>query len=153
MAVGVDPGGWLIRHRWEMDRGESATLAGFDRATAQQLACDTSTVTHLIGAHGQPLAQGRKTRLWSTAQRRAALIRDGGHCRFPSCDRRIADLHHQQPWTHGGPTDLDNGFLACPRHHTLLHHGYHAHGNPNTQLTFTRPDGTTLGTTTPARRP
>jgi len=32
--------------------------------------------------------------------------------------RRVADLHHQRPWDDGGPTDLDNGFWACPRHHT-----------------------------------
>ncbi|MGH9094889.1 MAG: HNH endonuclease, partial [Acidimicrobiales bacterium] len=54
------------------------------------------------------------------------LVRDGGHCRFPGCQRTIADLHHQHHWNHGGPTDLDNAFLACPHHHTLLHHGYHA---------------------------
>ncbi|MGH9093883.1 MAG: DUF222 domain-containing protein [Acidimicrobiales bacterium] len=123
-----------------------------DAATAEQVACDTSTVTHLIGPHGQPLALGRKTREWSTAQRRAALVRDGGHCRFPGCQRTIADLHHQHHWNHGGPPDLDNAFLACPHHHTLLHHGYGAEGDPNTRLTFTRPDGSTLGTTTPARR-
>ncbi|MDQ6784489.1 MAG: 13E12 repeat family protein, partial [Actinomycetota bacterium] len=42
----VDPGEWLVAHRWEMDRGESSwleALAGFDRdlgwAADGQLSC------------------------------------------------------------------------------------------------------------------
>ena len=123
-----------------------------DADTAAVIACDSSTVAHVIGEDGETLALGRKTRVWSTAQRRAALVRDGGSCRFPDCDRRIADLHHQQPWTSGGRTDLDNGFLVCRRHHTLLHRGYQVTGNPNRTLTFLRPDGTPIGTTTPVSR-
>jgi hypothetical protein len=79
------------------------------------------------------------------------LSRTHVRCRFPGCARRIADLHHQHPWSEGGSTDLDNGFLVCPRHHTLLHTGYHATGNPNIRLSFHRPDGTPIGATTPAR--
>lgn len=115
------------------------------------IACDAAVVAHVLDGDGEPLALGRKTRVWSTAQRRAALVRDGGTCRFPGCARRIADLHHQRPWASGGQTDLDNGFLVCPRHHTLLHRGYQATGNPNRILSFHRPDGTALGTTAPAQ--
>lgn len=123
-----------------------------DEASAGRVGCDASSVTHLVGGGGEPLALGRKTRVWSTAQRRAAMVRDGGHCRFPGCGRRIADLHHRVPWSEGGPTDLDNGFLACPRHHRLLHRGYEATGNPNGRLSFQRPDGRALGFTTPRLR-
>jgi hypothetical protein len=38
-------------------------------------------------------------------------------------------------------------------HHTLLHDGFQARGNPNGTLTFYRPDGTPIGCTRPARRP
>lgn len=133
--------------------GEQTTLADgspLDPVTAEVVACDASAVVHVVGADGEPLAQGRKTRVWSTSQRRAAMLRGGGHCRFPGCHRRVADLHHHQPWSHGGPTDIDNGYLACARHHTLLHAGFTATGNPNGPLTFHRPDGTPIGTTTPA---
>ncbi len=123
-----------------------------DPATAAQIGCDASKVTHVLGTEGEPLALGRKIRVWSTAQRRAAMVRDGGGCRFPGCGRRIADLHHQDSWGNGGPTDLDNGFLVCPRHHTLLHGDYRTTGSPNVRLSFHRPDGTLIGITTPARR-
>ncbi|MDQ6783816.1 MAG: HNH endonuclease [Actinomycetota bacterium] len=119
---------------------------------AERIACDTSIVTHRTRPTGEPLSLGRKTRVWSMAQRRAVQVRDGGHCRFPGCERRIADLHHQRPWAQGGPTDIDNGFLACGHHHTLLHAGCTATGNPNTELTFHRPDHTTLGTSRPRQR-
>ncbi len=123
-----------------------------DAATSARLSCDSATVTHVQSIDGEPLALGRKTRVWSTAQRRAALVRDGGHCRFPGCSRRVADLHHQRGWAKGGPTDLSNGFLVCPRHHTLLHDGYLAEGNPNGTLSFARPDGIHIGSTTPVVR-
>ncbi len=116
-------------------------------ATATHIACDTSTVDHTGGD------LGRKTRVWSTGQRRTILIRDRGTCRFPGCTHRITDIHHRQPWHQGGPTDVGNGMLACARHHTLLHRGFQAVGDTNHTLTFHRPDGTTLGTTTPKSGP
>lgn len=123
-----------------------------DQQTAGRVACDSATVTHHHDTAGEPLFLGRKTRTWNHAQRRAALVRDGGHCRFPGCSRRVADLHHQQYWSQGGPTNIDNGFLVCPHHHTLLHHGYRATGSPNHLLSFYRPDGLLVGTTTPTQR-
>jgi hypothetical protein len=62
------------------------------------------------------------------------------------------DVHHIVAWEDGGNTDVDNGMLACGRHHTLIHHGFTATGNPYDVLTFHRPDGTVLGTTTPRSR-
>jgi hypothetical protein len=41
------------------------------------------------------------------------------------------------------------GFLCCDRHHTLLHGGFHAEGDANHELTFFRPDGTVISTSTP----
>jgi hypothetical protein len=150
-AVGHDR--YLV-HLVRTDDGTTTLADGtpIDEGAAAMVACDASRVEHHHSPSGEPLSQGRRHRSWSTAQRRAALIRDGGHCRFPGCARRIADLHHQHPWAQGGPTDLDNGFLACPRHHTLLHRGFQARGNPNHTLTFYRPDGTPIGHTTPVRR-
>ncbi len=122
-------------------------------AQAAAVACDTATVAHTTSPGGEPLHLGRKTRAWSTAQRRAIAVRDGGHCRFVGCQHAHVDIHHIRPWHHGGPTDIDNGCTQCPRHHRLLHHGYRLEGDPNHQLRFYRPDGTYLGATYPATTP
>ena len=116
---------------------------------AAMIECDTSTVTHTLSPDGEPLHLGRRTREWSTAQRRAVAVRDGGHCRFVGCHNRIYDLHHLQPWEHGGPTDIDNACCQCRRHHRMIHHGYRAEGDPNHELRFYRPDGTYIGSTHP----
>jgi hypothetical protein len=118
-------------------------------AQAARVACDASTVAHTVGAGGEPLSLGRKTRDWSTAQRRAIAVRDGGRCRFVGCQYSHWDIHHIRAWQHDGPTDIDNGCCQCPRHHRMLHRGYRLEGDPNRQLRFYRPDGTYLGSTTP----
>lgn len=125
------------------------TLDGtvLDDATAERIACDAAKVAHVLGRDFEPLFLGRRTREWTTAQRRAARVRDGGRCRFPGCHRRVADLHHCEWWSRGGGTDISNGFLCCPRHHTLLHSGYEAKGDANREVTFFRPDGSVLGVT------
>lgn len=115
------------------------------------MGCDTSLVAHTTTSDGEPLRLGRKTRVWSTAQRRAAVVRDGGHCRFPGCDLRHVDLHHLVSWEHDGPTDIDNAVCLCRHHHRLLHHGFTATAGPDGAVVFHRPDGTLLGTTHPAR--
>jgi hypothetical protein len=51
---------------------------------AATITCDTSTVTHTLNDNGEPLNLGRKTREWSTAQRRTISVRDGGQCRSPA---------------------------------------------------------------------
>ena len=124
-----------------------------DPRVAERIACDTSTVAHVVGDGGEPLYLGRRTRQWSTAQRRAITVRDGGTCRFPGCENRHVDIHHLQHWSAGGPTDIDNGALVCPRHHTLLHGGFTATGNANGVLTFRRPNSTILSTTRPTMGP
>ena len=112
--------------------------------------CDTSTVTHTVTDAGEPLHLGRKTREWSTAQRRAITVRDAGQCRFVGCQFSHCDIHHLRPWQAGGNTDIDNGFCLCSRHHRMLHHGYRAEGDPNRELRFYRPDDSHLGSTHPA---
>lgn len=119
---------------------------------AARIACDASFVAHLVTGGTEPLYLGRRVREWSTAQRRAITVRDGGHCRFPGCRRRLTDIHHIQPWEEGGVTDVSNGALLCGRHHTLVHQGFVAEGNANDTLTFLRrSDRAVVGSTTPPR--
>lgn len=122
-----------------------------DDATARRIACDSARVEHVLGPEFEPVAVGRRTREWTTAQRRAARVRDGGRCRFPGCHRRVVDLHHCVWWAAGGPTDISNGILCCPRHHTMLHSGFATSGDANRELSFHRPDGSILGRTGPRR--
>lgn len=111
---------------------------GLDRRTAARIACDAALlfVIHQVG-EGEPLRLGRKTRQIAPTQRRALRIRDGG-CVFPGCHRRRhLNVHHVQPWSLGGRTDLGNLALLCRFHHMLLHEG----GYTITSRSATAPDG------------
>jgi Domain of unknown function (DUF222) len=123
-----------------------------DQATAARLSCDSSSTRLLLGPDWEPLAMGRKTRDWTTAQRRAVMIRDGGECRFPGCGHYRVDVHHHIPWEHDGETNVANGYCACPRHHSLIHAGWTVTGDPNSELVFHRPDGSVLGISRPRLR-
>jgi len=35
------------------------------------------------------------------------------------------DIHHLDPWEHGGGTDLANLVAMCRRHHVTVHEGGH----------------------------
>ena len=125
-----------------------------DKDLAARIACDATFIAHLITEEGEPLYLGRRVRDWTPAQRRAITVRDRGRCRFPGCQRGITDIHHVVPWEEGGSTDIANGALLCGRHHTLVHQGYRATGNANGELSFSRPNGMVLGTSTaPVSRP
>jgi hypothetical protein len=93
-------------------------------ATVQRLACDDWITRLVFDPAGEILEQGRRTRLFSSAQRRAIRVRDGG-CVFPGCDRppEWCDVHHLVPWSQGGPTDITNGAALCRGHHRLVHEG------------------------------
>jgi hypothetical protein len=66
----------------------------------------------------QPLAVGRTQRIATTAQRRALAARDSG-CILPGCEVPAAhcQVHHLEPWTSGGRTDLPNLVSLCWAHH------------------------------------
>jgi len=95
-------------------------------AIAERLLCTARVQGVLVGRGGKVLSLGRTKRLATRAQRRALMVRDKGICQFPGCHATThldARQHHVRPWSHGGPTDLDNLILLCGRHHTLVHEG------------------------------
>jgi hypothetical protein len=105
--------------------GTHETLNGgdiLDVATVRMLACDSSVSRIVVGPDSEILDIGRKTRVWTTAQRRAIIARDR-HCQADGCDRkpRWCDIHHEDHWADGGPTDVDKGKLFCRFHHVLEH--------------------------------
>ncbi len=91
-------------------------------ATIRKIACDADIIPALLGTHGELLDLGRKTRLFTPAQRQALTARDQG-CTFPNCTMPApwCEAHHITYWSHGGPTNTDNGALLCSGHHHLIH--------------------------------
>jgi hypothetical protein len=88
------------------------------------IACDCSISRVVLGPDSEVVDVGRKTRIWTSAQRRAVVARDR-HCTAPHCERppQWCDIHHVIPWGEGGPTSVDNGRLLCRYHHTRAHLG------------------------------
>ncbi len=90
---------------------------------AGQQVCSSGAVPVTIDRNGRPLDVGREQRLYTSKQRVALAIRDGG-CRWPGCDRPPAycEAHHIDEWQRDrGRTDLDRGILLCRFHHMQLH--------------------------------
>lgn len=89
-----------------------------------QRVCDTGTVRCTVDRGGNPLDLGREERLFSSKQRIALALRDGG-CRWRGCERpsSYCEAHHIDHFVDGGRTDIDRGILLCRYHHMQLHHG------------------------------
>jgi hypothetical protein len=86
--------------------------------------CEGGTVDVIFGTDGS-MNVGRTQRLFTTRQRTALGVRDGG-CRFPGCEKPPSwcEAHHVDEWVkHHGVTDLANGILVCRYHHMLMHDG------------------------------
>jgi len=92
----------------------------------------------VLDSAGEVLDIGRKSRVWPTAIARAIGLRDRT-CRHTDCDvpAQHCDIHHRAHWADGGPTNYDNGILACRHHHTGIHK-YGVHHLPDGQFTIMR---------------
>jgi hypothetical protein len=104
--------------------GTHETMNGdvLDVESIRMLACDASVARIVLGPDSEILDVGRKTRVWSPAQRRAIAARDR-HCTAPGCERPPiwCDIHHEDHWADGGSTSVEKGKLLCRFHHTLEH--------------------------------
>lgn len=89
---------------------------------ARRLACEAGIIPAVLGGKSEVLDLGRTRRFHSKAQRLAIGHRDGG-CTAEGCDLPPAacHVHHEQPWSRGGPTDTTSGRLLCHRHHRVIH--------------------------------
>lgn len=85
-----------------------------------QLLTNVGVAPAIMGSNGLPMFLGMSSRFFSPAQKLAIALRDGGCAR---CGKPIAycDVHHIKFWSHGGPTDIDNGVLLCSACHHQLH--------------------------------
>ena len=110
--------------------GAGTTLSGDLLApeTVRRMACDAAIIPAVLGGRSELLDLGRTVRLATPKLFLALCLRDRG-CTFPGCTRPPGwcDAHHGVHWCDGGPTDLSNMALLCPRHHTIVHQkGYTA---------------------------
>jgi hypothetical protein len=72
----------------------------------------------------------------------------------PGCSAtRGLHAHHLTHWEDGGPTDLDNLVLLCPRHHRLHHTGAITLTGPAHRLVVTDTDGHPIERRSLARPP
>ncbi|TXN31928.1 DUF222 domain-containing protein [Lacisediminihabitans profunda] len=92
-------------------------------ATVERYLCDTGAVPVAFDDEGQCVNVGRDQRLFTSRQRIALAVRDGG-CLFPNCGRppSFCEAHHINFWARDrGNTNVADGVLLCRRHHLLLH--------------------------------
>ena len=126
-----------------MEMTPSAGAATTDTGTllsasaARRIACQAGILPAVLGGPGQILDLGRHHRFFSDPQRTAlSVIYDT--CAADGCDRPFAwsELHHRQPWSAGGLTDLDLAIPLCGYHHRLVHDPRHRH-----HINTDNPDG------------
>ncbi len=120
--------------------------AGVDTGTllsageARRLACNAGIIPMVLAGTSVPLDLGRTKRLFTQAHR-IAISRTHQTCAAHGCERPIAwcELHHHNPWQHGGKTDLANAVPLCGHHHRTIHDQRYQHRQrPDGQISFTR---------------
>lgn len=100
------------------DGGEAVPIAVIERQV-----CNTGVVEVTVDSSGNPLDVGREQRCFTSRQRVALRVRDGG-CLWPRCEQvaSYAEAHHIDEWAaERGRTDVADGVLLCRHHHLLLH--------------------------------
>jgi hypothetical protein len=118
-----------------LDTGESLSAG-----EARRMACNARLLPVVLGGRSLPLDVGRSARLFSETQRIALGICHN-KCAADGCERPFAwcELHHLQPWSREGRTDLFNAVPLCHFHHQRIHDpgfGYARH--PDGGIMFVR---------------
>jgi hypothetical protein len=135
--------------------GEAETTSG-DHVPAHVVArvAEDAVIQRVLTTGSAVLDLGRRVRTASDDQYRALVARDGG-CRYPGCTipAEWCDVDHLQPWSHHGPSNLDNLVLWCHAYHHRFKHrpDVTVLGDAN-HLTLRLPDGTILACPPKQRR-
>lgn len=89
---------------------------------ARRLACAAGVLPAVLNSESVPLDLGRQRRLFTNSQR-TALAAKHSTCAAEGCERPYAwcELHHRQPWSKDGPTDVTNAVPLCGFHHRQIH--------------------------------
>lgn len=94
----------------------------------RRLACNAGIVPAVLGGRSVPLDLGRQERFFTEAQR-TALATTYDTCAAEGCDRPYAwsELHHEDPWSQGGRSDLAKAVPLCGHHHRRAHDPCYSH--------------------------
>lgn len=107
---------------------------------ARRLAHDANINRIITNGASAPVDLGRTTRSVPPHLARGVITRDR-HCRYHHCTTpaSMCEIHHRQPWAHGGPTSLDNLGLLCWHHHSEVHRQgpHHLTETPDGRWTLT----------------
>lgn len=97
-------------------------------SAARRLACNAGILPAVLGRRSVPLDLGRSDRFFTQGQR-VALATVYRSCAAFACDRPYAwsELHHRQPWSRQGTTDLRNAVPLCGHHHRRIHDPQYGH--------------------------
>jgi hypothetical protein len=89
---------------------------------ARRLACEAAIIPMVLGGESEILDEGRAERFHKPHQRLAVGVRDKT-CTAQGCDWPpwMCHVHHDTPFSKGGPTSVDDARLLCPRHHARAH--------------------------------
>jgi hypothetical protein len=118
-----------------LDTGDTITAG-----EARRLACNAGLIPAVLGTRSVALDLGRENRLFTEAQRVAAGLHHDT-CAAEGCQRPYAwcELHHRQPWSHGGQTDLRDAVPLCGWHHQRIHDHHYLHTyQPDGSIIFRR---------------
>ncbi len=97
----------------------------------RHIACDAGIIPAIFATDGQPLYLGRKQRAVTGAQKLALIARDK-QCVGCGMRANVCDAHHIIWWDDGGPTDITNLVLLCPKCHKKVHkQGYAVARDPD----------------------
>ncbi|MCC6270897.1 MAG: hypothetical protein IT190_06440 [Microbacteriaceae bacterium] len=94
--------------------------------SVERAVCLGGTIFVGVDKRGNIIDLGRESRLFTTYQKVALAVRDGG-CMFDGCDRAAGwtEAHHINHWARdGGKTDVADGILLCRHHHMLVHNNH-----------------------------
>ena len=97
-------------------------------SAARRIACNAGILPVVLGGPGHVLDVGRQERFF-TEHQRTALATIYETCAAQDCDRPYAwsELHHEDPWSKGGLTDLDRAIPLCGYHHRKMHDPAYQH--------------------------
>ncbi len=106
----------------------------------RRMACEAGVMPAVLGTKSHVLDLGRTARFHTEPQRIAIALRDGG-CTAEGCDwpPGMCQVHHDTPWSEGGPTNVKDARMLCPCHHARVHDpNYEVTLLPNGKLRFHR---------------
>jgi hypothetical protein len=118
-----------------LDTGESLSSG-----EARRLACNAGILPAVLGGRSEVLDLGRSRRLFSEAQRVATGL-GFATCAADGCERPYAwcELHHRQPWSREGRSDLRDAVPLCHFHHRRIHDSGFVHSRlPDGRVRFSR---------------